>query len=315
MTSHSALYHQLGTTDDLKSPKSGRSLWYAMGKFEVISSNCYNKYHRLTEITTDITDYYQDLNKYVSMDNLEFLSLFRLPRKCVYKEDGIPEDNKVDFFQAIFCNKNLDNKNAAMKKKSGQKWLKIVFTSIRPDIKQHYKDMTHHFTFSETSMPSETRIKKIIIDNTQQGGRCVCLQKTGDTKFSLTKFTAIKVDLYFEMPVRHCDVRYMYTVINVPIQRRVKVFKSTRYITDSCDYIGVFQKQLLIGWRLVDILTDKDEFILPDYNDWDTKRRSLWLYEKPKAAINDLTPRFVLFVLSYCSCFTKMICSKQPSYH
>ncbi|XP_013403484.1 raftlin-like [Lingula anatina] len=137
-------------------------------------------------------------------------------------------------------------------------------------------------------------IQMKIAQNTQHGGRLVCVEMSGQyvTQGMGAAMRGVSpgigVDVFFNMPLHPNPRCYTYQAVNVPIGIRSKM-GFTPTIQVQCDWMSHYAAFLQQGWRLVEIFLDQSYMRSGAFSTSATMN-TVWFFEKPADALNDPTP-------------------------
>lgn len=106
----------------------------------------------------------------------------------------------------------------------------------------------------------------------------------------------VGVDVFYEIPLHPNPERYMYQIINCPVNSNFEMnFPHGRW-NSFCDWQGIMGQYLGAGWKLVEIFEDNSAMQMMKMGGLSTNasltKNCLWIFEKPESRANDNTPRF-----------------------
>ncbi|XP_013403485.1 uncharacterized protein LOC106168830 [Lingula anatina] len=145
-------------------------------------------------------------------------------------------------------------------------------------------------------------IQMKIAQNTQHGGRLVCVEMSGQYVTQGMGATmmgvppGIGVDVFFNMPLHPNPRQYIYQAVNVPIM--VDVTSFSRDVQVQCNWALHFDTFLHQGWRLVEIFLDHSYMHSGAVHTSHTMN-SVWFFEKPADTMNDPTPVYEGTVMEF----------------
>lgn len=106
----------------------------------------------------------------------------------------------------------------------------------------------------------------------------------------------VGVDVFYEIPLHPSPERYMYQIINCPVNSNFEFsFPHGRW-NSVCDWQGIMGQYLGAGWKLVEIFEDNSALQMMKMGGLSANtaltKNCLWIFEKPESRANDNTPYF-----------------------
>ncbi|RUS74630.1 hypothetical protein EGW08_017610 [Elysia chlorotica] len=231
-------------------------------------------------ITSNIDAYYPTLAHQMEQ-GFRLLTFYHIPGE-VTRTGGLFSQSVNMPFQAIFC-------RYPQKPYQERYQLRVEKSIIQPQMMWTGIISTQSQVVTDTSHLFQT-----IANNTQNGGRLVCLELTGQEvqkpSFSLRNRLPTKgVDLFFEIPMSGMGENYIYNVVNAPITVSLSGgLRPTPVV--QCDWLGILAQNLGQGYRLVEIFMDETETTQQGFLSATSQQNSQWFFEKPASRAYDPTP-------------------------
>ncbi|GFN81625.1 raftlin-like [Plakobranchus ocellatus] len=233
-------------------------------------------------VTSNVDAYYPVLAQ--TMDQgYRLLTFYHIPGE-VQRTGGLFSQSVNMPFQGIFC-------RYPQQPEQERYQLRIEKSVIQPQFMYTGIISTHSQVYTDTSHLFQT-----IANNTQNGGRLVCIELTGQEttqiSFSMHQRMPMKgVDLFFEYPMSGRGETYMYNVVNAPIQVSYSAgLRPTPVV--HCDWLGILAQNLGQGYRLVEIFMDETQSTQAGFLTASAQMNSQWFFEKPASRANDPTPMY-----------------------
>lgn len=229
-------------------------------------------------VTSNIDTYYPMLAQQYAQ-GYRLLSFYRIPGQI--QQQGIFSSSVAIGFQGIFCRypNMLPRENWQLRIEKSVMQTRSMFTGV--------------ITFQQGMVSDTTHILQSIARNTQDGGRLVCIEMTGQQQrnslgMAMQGVTpAMGVDVFFEVPNTPMPETFVYNVVSVPINVTYQMGFNPVPIV-NCDWLGTLGYHLNQGWRLVEIFMDKTTHTQMFSSA--VNLNSQWYFEKPASRVNDQTP-------------------------
>ncbi|KAK3765345.1 hypothetical protein RRG08_065101 [Elysia crispata] len=233
-------------------------------------------------VTSNVDAYYPVLAQQMDQ-GFRLLTFYHIPGE-VTRSGGLFSQSVNMPFQAIFCRypQAPYQERYQLRVEKSVIQPQMIWTGIISSQSQVHTDTSHLF--------------QTIANNTQNGGRLVCIELTGQevmkTSFSMQRRMPMKgVDLFFEFPMSGRGENYIYNIVNAPIHVSYSGgLRPTPVV--QCDWLGILAQNLGQGYRLVEIFMDETETTQQGFLTATCQQNSQWFFEKPASRAHDPTPMY-----------------------
>ncbi|XP_071087355.1 uncharacterized protein [Haliotis cracherodii] len=232
-------------------------------------------------VTTNIDSYYPILGQKYA-EGFRLLTFYRIPGGA-QRQGGLFSMSMAIPFQGVFCR--------YPQMPSQQGWQLRVVKSVM--VAQR---MGHGLIqLNPQIVGDSSQIYQAIVDNTNTGGRLICIEMTGQQQgqgFSAAMqgiSPIMGVDLFFEIPNSPMSERYLYQCVPCPVHIQANLSFGTSGVRVMCDWNGMLGSQLSQGWKLVEIFFDMGQARHGAFST-SASLNSVWFFEKPSSRANDNTP-------------------------
>ncbi|KAK7465237.1 hypothetical protein BaRGS_00037607 [Batillaria attramentaria] len=231
-------------------------------------------------VTSNIDSYYPVLAAQYAQ-GFRLLSFYRIPGQV--QQQGFFNPSVAAGFQGIFC------------RYPGVPPRENWQLRIEKSVIQAQRMFTGIITFQQGMVSDTTHILDSIARNTQDGGRLICIEMTGQQArqsmgMAMHGVTPVMgVDVFFEVPNTPMPEKYVYNVVSVPITVTYSMgFRPVPIV--QCDWLGVLAHHLNQGWRLIEIFMDMTTHTQMQGFSSAQTLSAQWYFEKPASRVNDPTP-------------------------
>lgn len=274
---------QKATANHQEPPYRGLSAQYQFVNTQVtMTTPIHFSFSTAEMITSNVDEYYPLLAQQMDQ-GYRLLTFYHIPGE-VTRTGGLFSQSVNMPFQAIFC-------RYPQRPYQERYQLRVEKSVIQPQL------MWTGLISSQTQVVTDTsHLFQTIANNTQNGGRLICIELTGQevqrVSFSLREKLPMKgVDLFFEYPMNSRGENYIYNVVNAPIQVSYSGgLRPTPVV--HCDWLGIMAQNLSQGYRLVEIFMDETETTQQGFMTATTQLNSQWFFEKPASRALDPTPMY-----------------------
>ncbi|KAK6168486.1 hypothetical protein SNE40_021008 [Patella caerulea] len=228
-------------------------------------------------VTSSVDSYYPFLASQYA-EGFRLLSFVRTPQEL--REGGLFCTSVSVPFQGILCRYPYRNEGWRLQVEKSVIQTQFVYNGI--------------ISSNSASVADASSLTQSVINNTQIGGRLLCVELTGQEisqGFSAGfagRSPIHGVDLFYEIPTHPNPEIYTYQIVPVSIQVYVNFGRS---ITIGCDWAGILGSYLSQGWRLVEVFLDSGK-TNPKFLSTTSAVSSMWFFEKPSSALQDQRPRY-----------------------
>lgn len=232
-------------------------------------------------VTSDVDTYYPTLARYQEQgyDLHTFYHIQGLAKTSGFREATVP-------YVAVFS--------------------KLLDVGLTKDVSRLFVEKcTMHVQFTSRVkriflparvLNNEELLNKITL-HSSMGARLLCIETNGQVVAQRMSGKIIGLDAIFEIPIEPTPSKYVYQMINVPIEISSKVGYPPK-VTMRCDWLGTMTAHLNQGWKLVEIFLDQIEHQSGNFNVTATAN-SVWFFEKETSKLQDTTPVYEGTVIEY----------------